>query len=56
MAVTYRERLLQCQSLGLYAIAEDIRHILVQEQEHQIDLATSLGKEVVETSRPEELV
>ncbi len=53
---SYRERLLQCQSLGLYAIAEDIRHILVQEQEHQIDLATALGKEVVEASKPEELV
>jgi bacterioferritin len=50
----YRERLQQCQALGLYAIAEDIRHILVQEQEHQIDLATALGKDVVETSDPEE--
>lgn len=50
----YRERLQQCQALGLYAIAEDIRHILVQEQEHQIDLATALGKDIVETSRPEE--
>lgn len=38
------------------AIAEDIRHILVQEQEHQIDLATALGKDVVEVSKPEELV
>ncbi|HEY6102499.1 MAG TPA: ferritin-like domain-containing protein [bacterium] len=51
----YRKRLVQCQSLGLDAIAEDIRHILMQEQEHQIDLATALGKDVVETSKPEEL-
>lgn len=41
-------------ALRFYAIAEDIRHILVQEQEHQIDLATALGKDIVETSRPEE--
>lgn len=52
----YRERLLQCESLGLYAIAEDIREILVQEREHQIDLATALGKDVVDAAAPEELV
>jgi len=52
----YRERLLQCEGLGLYAIAEDIREILVQEQEHQIDLATALGKDVVDVAAPEELV
>ncbi|HET8579426.1 MAG TPA: hypothetical protein VFL31_00355 [Nitrospiraceae bacterium] len=52
----HREHLLQCQSLGLYAIVEDVRHILVREQEHQIDLATALGKEVVEVSKSEELV
>lgn len=52
----YRERLLQCESLGLYAIAEDISDILVQEQEHQIDLATALGKNVVDAAAPEELV
>ena len=27
-------------------MAEQIREILVQEQDHQIDLATSLGEEV----------
>src|SRR5437867_9037826 len=31
----YRERIQQCESLGEYAIAEDIREILRQEQEHQ---------------------
>ena len=40
----YRERVLQCESLCEYAIAEDIREILRQEQEHQIDLATVLGQ------------
>ena len=42
----YRERIRQCELLGEYAIAEDIREILRQEQEHQIDLATALGEEV----------
>ena len=39
----YRERVRQCEALGEYAMAEDIREILRQEQEHQIDLATALG-------------
>jgi len=42
----YRERVRQCEALGEYALAEQIRQILVQEQEHQIDLATALGIEV----------
>lgn len=42
----YRERVRQCESLGEYGIAEDIREILRQEQEHQIDLATALGEDV----------
>jgi len=42
----YRERIRQCESLGEYAMAEEIRTILVAEQEHQIDLATALGIEV----------
>lgn len=42
----YRERVRQCDALGEYAMAEQIRQILVQEQEHQIDLATALGEEV----------
>src|SRR5205823_1707962 len=36
----YRERVRQCEALGEYAMAEHIRQILVDEQEHQIDLAT----------------
>lgn len=42
----YRARVRQCEALGEYAIAEHIRAILVQEQEHQIELATALGVEV----------
>ena len=40
----YRERVLQCEALSEYGIAEDIREIIRQEQEHQIDLATALGE------------
>jgi len=46
----YRERVRQCEALGEYAIAEHIREILVQEQEHQIDLATALGENVVDVT------
>jgi bacterioferritin len=42
----YRERVTQCEALHEYALAEDIREILRQEQEHQIDLATALGEDV----------
>jgi len=42
----YRIRVRQCEELNEFAIAEQIRNILVQEQEHQIDLATALGEEV----------
>lgn len=45
----YRERVQQCEALGEYAMAEHIREILVQEQEHQIDLATALGIDVPRT-------
>ncbi len=44
----YRGRVEQCEALGEYAMAEHIRKILVQEQEHQIDLATVLGIDVAE--------
>lgn len=42
----YRERVRQCEALEEYAMAEEIRDILVQEQEHQIDLAAALGVDV----------
>ena len=47
----YRERLRQCEAMEEYAIAEDIREILRQEQEHQSDLATALGVDVPDVSR-----
>jgi bacterioferritin len=39
----YRRRLKQADELNEYSMAESIRSILVQEQEHLIDLATALG-------------
>ncbi len=50
----YRERVRQCEALGEYAMAEHIRSILVNEQEHQIDLATALGKDGPDVARPEQ--
>ncbi len=47
----YRDRVRQCEALGEFAMAEQIRQILVQEQDHQIDLATALGEEVPDVSR-----
>jgi bacterioferritin len=47
----YRERVRECEAIGEYAIAEDIREILRQEQEHQIDLATALGESAPDLSR-----
>jgi bacterioferritin len=47
----YRERVRQCESLGEFAMAEQIRQILVNEQDHQIDLATALGEEAPDLSR-----
>lgn len=44
----YRERVRQCEAMGEYALAEQIRDILVQEQDHQIALATALGIDVPE--------
>jgi bacterioferritin len=47
----YRDRVRQCEVLGEFAMAEQIRQILVQEQDHQIDLATALGEEVPDMSK-----
>ena len=46
----YRDRIRQCETLGEYAMAEQIRQILMQEQDHQIDLATALGEDVPDLS------
>ncbi len=39
----YRERIRQAQELGEFALAEVLQGIVLQEQDHQIDLATALG-------------
>jgi bacterioferritin len=46
----YRDRVRQCEALGEFALAEQIRQILMQEQDHQIDLATALGEDVPDLS------
>lgn len=47
----YRQRVRQCEALGEFAIAEHIRDILVQEQDHQVALASALGIEVPNATR-----
>jgi bacterioferritin len=47
----YRDRVRQAEGLGEFAIAEHLREILKQEQEHQIDLATALGQDVPDMSK-----
>jgi bacterioferritin len=39
----YRLRIRQADELGEYALSETLREIIVQEQEHMVDLATALG-------------
>lgn len=46
----YRQRIRQCEALNEFAMAEQIRGILVQEQDHQIELATALGMDVPDVS------
>jgi bacterioferritin len=47
----YRERVRQAEALNEFALAEHLREILVQEQEHQIDLATALDEEVPDVNK-----
>lgn len=51
----YRERVRQAEDAGEYALANQIREILVDEQDHQIDLATALGFDVSEVSKPSDM-
>jgi bacterioferritin len=50
----YRARVSQCEALGEYAIAEHIREILIQEQDHQIALAAALGVDIPDVTKPDE--
>ena len=47
----YRERVRHCEALNEFAMAEHIREILKDEQEHAIDLATALGEDVPKIGR-----
>ena len=49
----YRERVRQCEALGEFGMAEHIREILKDEQDHQIDLATALGEDPPDNSSPD---
>jgi bacterioferritin len=42
----YRERIRQAEAMGEFALSETLRDIIVQEQEHAIDLSSALGVEV----------
>lgn len=42
----YRQRIRQAESLGEYALSEILRAIIVQEQDHEMDLCDALGIDV----------
>jgi bacterioferritin len=48
----YRERIQQAEAMGEFALSETLRGIIVQEQEHEIDLAAALGIEVPPAKPP----
>jgi len=48
----YRQRIRQAESLGEFALSEVLREIILQEQEHEIDLCDALG---IEVPRPIEM-
>ena len=49
----YRQRIRQAEAMGEYALSEVLRKIIVQEQEHEIDLCDALGIDVPEAKKPE---
>lgn len=48
----YRVRVRQAEELSEFAMAEQIREILIDEQDHQIALATALGIDVPQLKNP----
>ena len=50
----YRERIRQAEAMGEFALSETLRAIIVQEQEHEIDLASALGIDVPLPKKPAE--
>ena len=49
----YRERIRQAEAMGEYALSEILRGIIVQEQEHEIDLAAALDINVPLAKNPD---
>ncbi len=47
----YRIRIRQAEAMGEFALSETLRQIIVQEQEHEIDLADALGIDVPEPKK-----
>ncbi len=50
----YRERIRQAEAMGEFALSETLRAIIVQEQEHEIDLSAALGIDVPLPHEPAE--
>jgi len=50
----YRERIRQAEAMGEFALSETLRAIIVQEQEHEIDLSSALGINVPLPKPPSE--
>jgi bacterioferritin len=48
----YRERIRQAEALGEFALSEILRAIIVQEQDHEIDLSAALGINVPSPIKP----
>lgn len=48
----YRQRIRQAEAMGEFALSETLREIIVQEQEHEIDLASALGIAITPTTKP----
>lgn len=50
----YRERIRQAEAMGEFALSETLRGIIVQEQEHEIDLSSALNIEVPPAISPQD--
>jgi bacterioferritin len=48
--INYRARIRQADAMGEFALSEVLRSIIVQEQEHMMDLADALGIDVPDVS------
>ena len=48
----YRQRIRQAEAMEEYALSETLREIIVQEQDHEIDLSAALGINVPPPIKP----